>query len=68
MCALISSVCNDVCMCTVFRFDMSEPAVKRAKVDNTAVMATLDVDAEGTGCRRCVCVCVCVRVYLYVHV
>ena len=50
MCALISSVCSDVCMCTVFRFDMSEPAVKRAKVDDSAVMATFDVDAEGTGC------------------
>ncbi len=36
-------------MCTVFRFDMAEPAVKRAKVDDAPVMATLDVDAEGTG-------------------
>ena len=50
MCALISSVCSDVSMCTVFRFDMSEPAVKRAKVDDTAVMATRDVDAGGMGC------------------
>ena len=50
MCALIRSVCSDVCMCTVFRFDMSEPVVKRAKVDDTAVVAALDMDAEGTGC------------------
>jgi hypothetical protein len=50
MCTLISSVCSDVCMCTVFRFDMSEPDVKRAKVDDTAVMAELDVDAEGADC------------------
>ena len=50
MCALISSECSDVCICTVFRFGMSEPAVKRVKVDDTAVMAALDVDAEGTGC------------------
>ena len=52
--------------CTVFRFDMSEPAVKRAKVDDTAVMATLDVDAEGTVCLRCVCACVCVCVCVWV--
>jgi hypothetical protein len=50
MCTLISSVCSDVCMCTVFRFDMSEPAVKRAKVDDTAVMVVFDGDADGMGC------------------
>ena len=56
MCALISLVCGDVYMCTVFRFEMSEPAVKRAKVDDTAVMAALDMDVEGTGtgCQECV--------------
>ena len=28
---------------------MSEPAVKRAKVDDTVGMVTLGVDSEGTG-------------------
>ena len=66
MCALISSVCSGVCICTVYSFEMSEPAMKRAKVDDTAVMAELDVDAEGTVCLRCVCACVCVCVWVCV--
>ncbi len=55
-------------VCTVSRFDMYEPAVKRAKVDDTVVMAALDEDAEGTGCWRCVCVCVCVCACMCVRV
>ena len=39
-----------VFICTVVRLDMSEPAVKRAKVDDTAAMATLHVAGKGTGC------------------
>ena len=69
--ALISSACSDVCMYTVFRFDMSEDAVVMASldVDSTPRVRTVKIVSVCVCMRACVCayvrvcgVCVCVCV------
>ena len=57
---------------TVCRFDMYEPAIKRSKVDETHVLAVLDVNTESTygqfKASLCgVLVCVCIFVFFCMH-